>query len=278
MLSLIMSILASAFIAVIMRLSSNRVRSPLAMLFANYLVCTVLGMVYTDFRVYLPQESGYFTALGLGLINGGFYLCSFILYQHSTRKNGIVLSSIFMKLGLLVPMAMSVLVFREFPSSVQLLGFVLAVAAIVLINYRKGSPVGSLGLGLLLLLLLAGCGDAMSKIFKMWGTEALSDQFLLFTYGTAFLLCTALMLLKREKPGRAEFLYGALIGIPNFFSTKFMLRALTDVPAVVAYPTFSVATMLLVTLAGTAFFREKLNKNQWIALGVILVALALLNM
>ena len=278
MFSLLLSIAASAFIAVIMRLSSQRVRNPLGMLFANYLVCTALGAVYTNFQFFLPQVEGYSTTLGLGLINGGFYLGSFMLYQHSTRKNGIVLSSIFMKLGLLVPMVMSIVFFREVPSSVQLLGFILAVAAIVLINYQKGSQRSSLGFGLLLLLLLGGCADAMSKVFQVLGNEVLSDQFLLFTYGTAFLLCTVLVLLRKEIPGKQEFLYGALIGFPNFFSTKFMLHALTDIPAVVAYPTFSVSTMLLVTLAGTVFFREKLNKNQWIALVIILVALALLNM
>ena len=278
MFSLIASILASAFIAVIMRLSSDRVRSPLAMLFSNYLVCTLLGIIYTDFQIFLPQIPGYFGTLGMSLINGCMYLGSFMLFQYSTRKNGVVLSSIFMKLGLLVPMAMSVLVFREFPSVVQLLGFGLAVTAILLINYQKGSEKGNLGLGLLLLLLLAGCGDAMSKIFNMVGNADLEDQFLLFTYGTAFILCATVMIGRREKPGMQELIYGALIGIPNFFSTKFMLAALIDVPAVVAFPTFSVATMLLVTLAGTVFFREKLSKNQWIALVIILVALALLNM
>ena len=278
MFSLIASILASAFIAVIMRFSSNRVRSPLAMLFANYLVCTLLGLIYTDFRVFLPQVPGYFGTVGMSLLNGAIYLGGFMLFQHSTRKNGVVLSSIFMKLGLLVPMAMSILVFREFPSALQLLGFGLAVAAILLINYQKGSQKGNLAISLLLLLLLAGCGDAMSKIFNMVGNAALEDQFLLFTYGTAFLLCSTVMFAKLEKPGLAECIYGALIGIPNFFSTKFMLAALIDIPAVVAFPTFSVATMLTVTLAGTAFFREKLSKNQWIALAIILVALALLNM
>ena len=278
MFSLIASILASAFIAIIMRLSSDRVRSPLAMLFSNYLVCTLLGIIYTDFQIFLPQIPGYFGTLGMSLINGCMYLGSFMLFQYSTRKNGVVLSSIFMKLGLLVPMAMSVLVFREFPSVVQLLGFGLAVTAILLINYQKGSEKGNLGIGLLLLLLLAGCGDAMSKIFNMVGNADLEDQFLLFTYGTAFILCTTVMIGRREKPGMQELIYGALIGIPNFFSTKFMLAALIDVPAVVAFPTFSVATMLLVTLAGTVFFREKLSKNQWVALVIILVALALLNM
>jgi multidrug transporter EmrE-like cation transporter len=35
--------------------------------------------------------------------------------------------------------------------------------------------------------------------------------------------------------------------------------------------------MLVVTLAGVLAFRERLRKNQWIALAVILAALALLN-
>lgn len=274
---LLLSILTSALIAVVMRLSTEQVRKPLGMLFSNYLICTALGVVYTDFQVFLPREPGYFTCLGLGIFNGFLFLSSFVSYQRNTRKNGIVLSSIFMKLGLLVPMILSIFLFREIPSSLQILGFILAVIAILLINYRKDSRKSTLGLGLIGLLILGGCADAMSKVFQVYGTEALSDQFLLFTYGTAFLLCTGLMILRKEYPGIREFLFGALIGFPNFFSTKFMLGALNTVPAVVAYPTFSVSTMLMVTLAGVLFFREKLNKYQWPALGIILIALALLN-
>ena len=35
------------------------------------------------------------------------------------------------------------------------------------------------------------------------------------------------MLCKKEKPGLPELLYGTIIGIPNFFSAKFLLGALT---------------------------------------------------
>ena len=85
------------------------------------------------------------------------------------------------------------------------------------------------------------------------------------------------MILKKERPGKNELLYGALIGIPNFFSSRFLLGALGQIPAVVVYPTFSVATILLVTLTGVAAFKERLTAKQWIGLGVILVALVLLN-
>ena len=278
MLFLLLSILSSALIAILMRLSSDKVRNPLSMLLSNYLVCILLGMVYCDFQVFLPQESGYFTCLGLGLFNGFLYLASFITYQLNTQKNGIVLSSIFMKLGLLVPMVLSILFFREIPTVFQIVGFLLAVIAILLINKTDNAEKKSLGFGLILLLLLGGSADAMSKVFNVFCPDTLSNQFLLFTHCTAFLLCAMLVIFKKERPGKQEFLYGALIGIPNFFSSKFLLSALTTVPAVVAYPTFSVSTMLMVTLAGTWFFREKLNKFQWVALVIILVALALLNL
>jgi multidrug transporter EmrE-like cation transporter len=49
-------------------------------------------------------------------------------------------------------------------------------------------------------------------------------------------------------------------------------------PAVIVYPTFSVATILVVTLAGVGLFRERLRKLQWVALAVILAALILLNL
>ena len=74
-----------------------------------------------------------------------------------------------------------------------------------------------------------------------------------------------------------ELIFGLLVGIPNYFSSRFLLRSLSYVPAVIAYPTYSVATMLVITLVGVLAFREKLGRRQWAALGIILVALGLLN-
>ena len=56
-----------------------------------------------------------------------------------------------------------------------------------------------------------------------------------------------------------------------------MLKALNSVPAVIAFPTFSVSAVVIVTLAGLLVFKEKLSKKQWISLGIILVALIMLN-
>ena len=277
MLFLILAILSSSIIAIFMRISSNRVSANLSMLAVNYLVCVCLGAVYADFDPAASTQASFGITILMGIVSGFLYLGGFVLFQHNTRKNGMVLSSIFMKLGLLVPVVMSVLLFKEAPTVSQIGGFLLAVFAIVLINLKKDCAEKDFGPGLILMLLMCGGSDAMSKVFERIGPSEFSDFYLLCTFTVAFFLCVGLVLYKKEKPGVQEILFGTLIGIPNFFSAKFLLGALVHIPAVIVYPVYSVGTILAVSLTGVLAFRERLEKRQWIGMGMILVALVLLN-
>ena len=278
MLFLCLAILSSAAIALIMRISANKISARLSMLSVNYLICSLLGAAYAGFDLLQPVETpGFSTAILLGVVSGVLYLGGFVLCQWNTTNNGIVLTSVFMKLGLLVPIALSVLFFHEIPTWTQILGFCIALLAIFLINFKKGDSGSRFRWQLLIMLLMCGGADAMSKVYENLGPAALSNQFLFYTFATALVLCTAIVVYKKERPGIRELLFGAAIGIPNFFSAKFLLLSLTQVDAVVVFPSFSIATMLLTTLAGVVFFRERLQKLQWLALVAIVAALFLLN-
>ena len=277
MTDLILAICSSAAISLIMRLSSHKVRNNVTMLAVNYLTCLGLAAFFTG-GGFFPKDAALPGALGMGIVHGILYLASFVMFQQSVRRSGVVLSAIFMKLGLLVPMVISVFLFREIPGVLQIIGFVLAVAAIVLINFQRNTGASASALGLLALLILGGSADAMSKVFEELGPGHLAEQFLLYTFLTAFILCLALAAAKKQRLTRWELLFGFAIGIPNFFSARFLLAALNSLDAVIVYPTYSVATILLITLAGTAFFRERLKKRQWAALSIILLALVLLNL
>ena len=274
---LLLAILASSSVSIAMRISTDRVEHNYGLLTVNYIVCSLLAAVHTGFSGLFPIPAGFTVTLGLGAIGGIIYLVAFVLMQSNIEKNGVVLSSVFMKLGLLVPMLVSIVFFGEVPGLLQIIGFVLAVLAIVLINVKKGSGGASSALSLVLLLLAGGCADCMSKIFEELGPAALSDLFLFFTFFFAFAICKDLVFFKHQRIGKNELVYGALVGIPNFYSSKFILRALESLDAVIVYPSFSVGTLLVVTIAGVIFFHEKLRRLQWLALSIILVALALLN-
>lgn len=277
MIFLCLAIFSSCAISLFMRISTNRVSAKLSMLSVNYVICSLLGASYAGFDLICPDVSGFSTTLALGIVGGILFLASFILLQRNTVRNGIVLSSVFMKLGLLVPMILSVLVFREHPTWSQVVGFCIALFAIVLINVKKGNTASRFHWELLVLLLMGGGADAMSKVFEALGPAALSNQFLFYIFAVALVLCVALVIYKKERPGLWEVLFGAAIGIPNFFSSKFLLRSLADLPAVVVYPSFSIATILITTLVGVCFFKERLRKLQWLALAAIVAALFLLN-
>ena len=276
MLYLVLAILASSMVSIVMRLTKSHVKNETSLLAVNYLTCIVIAGSYMGFGRAVTSEPGFMTALFLGAATGALYLAGFLLLQWSVGKNGVVLSSTFMKLGLLVPIVFSLLFFGETPTVMQFAGFVLAVAAVLLMNSGE-KTVSRARWALVLLLLSCGTGDAMSKVYEYLGRPEMSDQFLFYTFVFAFILCLALVIRKREKPGLKELFWGAMLGLPNYFSARFILGALQDLPAVIVYPTFSVASMVVLTLAGVCFFREKLSRREWLAIGVILVSLVLLN-
>ncbi len=275
---LILAIISSASITLLMRLSERYRKNPVSMLAMNYLMCCLLSLGFSSGGELFPKTEGLSAALLLGGIGGLLFLGSFLLLQWNVGRNGVALPATFMKLGVLVPTVLSAVIFRERMTVFRVLGVAAAAAAILLMQERGRRESGGSMTGLILLLLGGGLADFMSKLYEELGTPALKDHFLLYIFLTALLLCALLCLVQRQKLCPADALFGLALGIPNYFSTRFLLLAIADVPAVAAYPTFSIGTIVLVTLSGLLFFGEKLSRRKWIALCVILCALVLLNL
>lgn len=281
MLYLILSIFSGAMISIVMRLSQGKVTSKLSMFAVNYITCAILSWGFMGFMTPFPKADGIWPSIGMGAFNGTFYMLALVLSQYNIAQNGVVLSSVFSKMGgLLIPLLVSILIFGESPTLLQFIGFVLSMISIFVLNYRKDTDGagGKFTISLFALLVAEGCAGIMAKVFKEIGNPALSNHFLLYTFLIAFLLCVFLIAAKHERPGIPEFLYGLMIGVPNFLGARFVLRALDTVPAVVVYPSRSVGTIVVITIVGTMLFKERLSKQQIAAMGVILVSLVLLNL
>ena len=289
MIYLILAIVSSSLISIFMRLSENHIKNEMGMFMANYALCATLAVGFMDKsapELLLGTHDQHLTVI-LGIITGAFFLGGFLFLKYNMKYNGIVLSSTFMKLGVLIPTIMAIVVFGEVPSVLQIVGIAIAIVAIIIINFEK-EPHGSNSIGeskngnkkilLLVLLLLGGLGDSMSNIFEKLGPDSGKDGFLLLTFFTAFVITIAIVILGKKKLCKADILFGLLVGVPNYFSARFLLASLGSLEAVIVYPTFSVGTMVVVTIVGVIAFREKISKQKGIALGLIAVAIALLNM
>lgn len=277
MIYLILAIISSALVSVVMRLSQRFARNNITMLAANYVMCTAAAAFLAGGIV--PAGEGAALTMGLGSFCGVLYLLGFVLLQWNIQRNGVVLPATFQKLGVLVPTIAAITVFGETARWTQLLGIAVAIGAILLMQ-PKGSSAGegkSFLPGLIALLLCGGLSDVMSKVFQTWGNADHGNYFLVFTFLIALVLCILLCVVKKQSVTVPDVLCGLALGVPNYFSARFLLWALRDVAAVVVYPTFSVGTIIVVTLVGLFCFREKVEKRKLIALGLILGALVLLN-
>ena len=278
MICLILAVTASALVSVIMRISRQYVRNNISMLASNYIMCTALAAAFSGPGHLIPAaQKGFLFCLLFGLVSGFLYLLSFILLQTNINRNGVILSSVFMKLGVMVPTLMSVILFHEQPHVLQVAGFVLAVASMIFFNMENGSGKTSGGLLLILLLLVSGFTDGSSKIYEELGPSGLKNHYLLYTFFAAFLFSVAVCLVRKQKLTWQDACFGLLIGVPNYFSARFLLLSLAEVPAVIAYPTYSVATIAVVALFGVFLFGERLSGRRIAAVLAIIGALVLLN-
>lgn len=276
---LFLAVISSAMVSICMRITEKYVRNNMVMFTANYGACLGLALFYLGESRVLPNAAGIGTAVVLGIISGIFYLLCFVLLQKNIRHNGVILSSAAMKLGsVMIPVLIALLLFGEQMGGIQFAGIAAAVMAILLVNLEKGEVSKERKKYWLILLLLgSGLTDTMANIYDKTGAPALKNHYLFYTFAAALLTAASMAFLKRQKIRAADLCSGLLIGIPNYYSARFLLLSFERVPAVVAYPVYSAGTIMITSMAGMFIFREKLTMQKKLALLLILAALILLN-
>ena len=287
MIYLFLAALCSATLTLVLKLFRNPKGNRFGIILGNYLTCVLIAFLQ------MPEKNRLFTVSSSTLLMsaaaGFLYVAGLVLIQTSVRINGATMTSAFSKLSLVVPLTISFLFFDEIPSPLKIAGLVLAVCAIVLINASTGGNAAPHAAGekknltiLLLTLFACGCSESMAKIFSRFGDQREDTRYFFFLFLTAALLTLILSAAEKRRTGKkiriAELTAGIVAGIPNYFSSYFLLQALLKLPASLVYPVFSVGVILLVTLGSAVFFREKLGRRQYAGLALILCALVLLNL
>lgn len=279
MLNLGLAIISSALVSTVMRFGEGKIKNNMGMFITNYIVCGLISFAFNSDKLFAVTEKGLAATIGLGIISGILYLASFVLLQYNIKKNGVVLSATFMKLGVLIPTLMAVVIFGEMPKILQIAGIILAIAAIILINFEKeDAAAGKYKILLIVLLLASGITDSMANIFDKAGSSGLKDEYLLITFSVAAVCAFILWIKEKQKFCGWDIIFGICIGIPNYFSSRFLLGALSEIPAVVVYPVYSVLTIVVISVVSFLLFKEKLSGKKLTAIGIILVSLVLLNL
>lgn len=306
---LFLAVACSLGIATVFKLAERRDLDRTALLAVNYAAAAALALALQGAQAGSVAPG----VVGLGVALGVLFIGGFWLFSRAIREVGIGLAAGAMRLSVVVPVVVSWAVWGEAPSLVQGAGLVLAGAAFVLVaRPAPGPPAGgtvpaaavaaevpaataaAAGLpdasprrrsgGALLLGLLflsGGLVDVLMKTFqKGYAASVPTPTFLLFVFGVAFAVGAAAVAATGVRTGRWPGLdvvaWGVGLGVINYGSAEFLLRALGTLPAPVAFPLNGVSIVLGAAVLGRLVWGERLSRANAAGLGLAAIAVALL--
>ncbi len=277
MIYLILAILCSSSIALIFKFSETSNMNRFLVTTSNYLIAFTTSLIL----ILIEGTPWSFFSFWLGTLAGVFFFLSFYLYQRSVRESGASLSGAFGKMGILIPMILSVIIWNEMPALIQWIGISLALLSIILVNLPSKREKKTFHIDLIFLFIFGGMAEFFNKIFQKYAADSADKNvFLFFVFFSAFIISLSFSLVKknRKKFQLKDFLTGLAVGVPNLFSSFFLIMSLDHIKTAVVFPIYSAGSITLITLASTIFFGEKLKLKEKLSIVVTIIALILVNL
>ena len=286
MLDLALSVLCSSLIFVIFKLFDVFKIQTLYAIITNYLVACTTGLILYSEKVDVARvyhSNWFWGTLALGVL----FILVFNLMAKASQKAGVAVASVATKMSLVIPVIIGVLLYKESLSILKIVGIFLALAAVYFTSIKEKSIAISKKTLVLPVLVFLGSGIIDATINYFRATSLTSAEFPLFsatvfaaaaTTGLLFILLKAIK--KPLKMNLKNILGGVALGIPNYFSIFFLLKALQNenLNSASIFTINNVAIVMFSTLLGILLFKEKLNTKNWggIALAVISILLVAL--
>lgn len=237
------------------------------------------SLVFSGNQALLTPYGSMLWGLIIGSVAGAFFFLSFIYYQKSVKEYGVGISGTIAKLGILIPMLFSVLVWKEFPTAIQVVGIALSLVSILIVNLSPKSlekldfkPI------IMLLFVFGGLAEFSTKIYQKYGLNEYKDIFLFAVFFVAFSISAYYTVREKRKVTRKDLLTGVAVGIPNLFSSYFLILSLDTINTSVAFPVYSAGSIVLINIGGFLLFREKVARKNQVAILLTVIALVLINL
>lgn len=247
----------------------------------NYAV----ALVITGFVAAWTDQMG--TEYGKGMFPLAALLGAAMIFnlrctKKSTDENGMGSTTFFNRIGFLLCMALSALVWREVPNGIQILGIVILLAALIemMRGVDDGKAAGSIKM-FAWLFLGSGLVSFFNVAYGRYFPAKAQPFFLAEVFAVTFLSSLLLLSRKaRQKKGnrKTDIALGLLVGTANAATTFFTLKSLEYLSAAVVMPVTAAGNLLIIAITGRIVFHEKGNRHITVALVCAVISLVLVNM
>ncbi len=258
----------------------------------NYPICFLTGLLFLPsnqhFNPDFSQPSTFFAMiLGVG------FVVTFLLSGASTQRMGITATSLANNISLVIPVIFSLIILKASQNfdALNYLGLLLSMIAVVLSTLKKEekserrtSNTTDWLLPIAVFVMYGITNTAFNFLNARYVTA--SGNTIPFTltiligsivFGTTILI---IRILQGKETLQLKSLWAAIpLGIPNFLSFYFLLKALDAFQNNGAYvlPIYNISVILLSAVIALIFFQEKLSNLNKVGLGLAVLAIGLIS-
>ena len=281
---LLLSILTSAAIMIVFKLFDRFKINTSDAIVINYWVAAALSFGLDTSGVVFSESSNqpwFYNAIFMGVL----FITLFNIIGISAQKIGVSVTTVANKMSLIIPVLFAVIALDESLNFIKISGIFVAMLAVILTSKNSDKQGIDKRYAFFPLIVFAGSGfiDAFFKYNEVYtlGKNGL-EPFTGWIFLTASTIGLVILIIKwlksKELPSFKALLGGLALGIPNYFSVYFLLKALSmkNLESSVVIPVNNMAIVAIGAIAGVFFFKEKMNKTNLIGIVLCFVAIALI--
>lgn len=284
MIYLALSVVASTLIFVNFKLFARFKINILHAIVVNYITASVCGLFSFSGQVNIsefPQYSWFYYTVLLGT----FFIGVFNLMAITTQRSGLSVVSVATKMSLVIPIIFGLLYYNESLGIIKFAGILLALLSVYLTSIKSKDGLTIKRRNLIFpLLVFIGSGIIDTSIKFLEDTYVAENEVPIFSavvFGAAASIGLILLTIQVFR-GRFKFEFkniigGIFLGIPNYFSVYFLVKALRSgiLESSGIFTVNNVAVVMISTLVGVLIFKEKLLPKNWIGVALALTSIIL---
>ncbi|MEM7548945.1 MAG: hypothetical protein AAF363_04690 [Bacteroidota bacterium] len=288
MIYLLLSIILHVAIFLIFRFYAIYKIDRLGAIIVNYIVCVLTGLIFLrDFAKI--SSVGFETPwIPWAIATGALFVFTFNLMAYCTQVFSVTVSSVSSKIALVIPVVFSLFILKigvEGFTLFNYIGILLALSAVVLTSYQENKEnIHVSGLIKWLVPLGVFVFSGFIDVILNYANYAMipSEEekvYPIFAFLSAAIFGLVALLIRRKKVGIRSVIAGIILGIPNYFSIYFLLKALSSFEnnGAVLYPFLNIGIILTSALFSVILFKERLSGINKLGLLFAVIAIILIS-
>jgi len=227
----------------------------------------------------MPQFDWFYYAIALGAL----FIIVFNLMALTTQRSGLSVVSVATKMSLIIPIIFGLLYYKEHLGLFKFIGILFALIAVYLASAKENTA-RSIGKSAIILPLLVflGSGIIDTSIKFLEDAFVAENDVPLFSstiFGAAAIIGLLVLLItifqNKFKFELKNIVAGIALGIPNYFSIFFLVKALRSglLDSSGIFTINNVLIVILSTVLGILLFKEKLGRKNWLGIDLALFSL-----